>query len=87
MVVSCGLFVGLGFFLLFCFGFFNINSKIDINTVLEIIAIFRYVKAVEGRTILKTNYFMGGDYGLVRYGMGLSVVHTEMGKDFMEVKR
>lgn len=69
------------------FWFFNINSKININTVLEIIAIFRYVKAVEGRTILKTNYFMGGDYGFVRYGMGLSVVHTEMGKDFMEVKR
>lgn len=53
VVVSYILFVDLSFLLLFYFGIFNVNSKIDINTILEIITIFRYVKAVEGRTILK----------------------------------
>lgn len=28
---------------------------------MDIITIFRYVKAVEGRTIPKTDYFQGGD--------------------------
>lgn len=56
-----------GWWWFFGFFFFLINSKIEINTVLEIITILRYVKAVEGRTIPKTNYFLGIDNGFVRY--------------------